>query len=542
MTIVLQDSCTASSDELLENHTPDIGAAWFKHPLQPDDFKVLAASGRVHQSSGSPSWALYYNDTAPATPDYNVSADLYVHSNNDNGLGICGRMSTTQSRWYIWRYFRGKWELLKFAPTSTLLGSFTQALTPGNTYNLELQMRDNGPNVDLVGYIDGVARVTYTDSASPITDVGRAGLRSNGFGTSSTSGYHLDNIMLDTADNGVVSRALLLNTESRGVVARGAVASAESNNTLSATAVLTTESTISVAVANSVSLESLRGLQSGYQAHVETLQALAITQVQRVESQASINRAQSAGIESLLSANRSISVDIELNKTIAQTIGVLLEFLSTSSFAATQRLTVENSQFTSVLSEHAIEANNTIEQLLAIDNECLSGILAISRQHWDQLQATQRPLQSNIETTGAAAIGALLVMAAEQRGHIAQPAPVAIEENQQVTNIMRPNAESLQLINAPLSIAFEQFAYVQTTLHGSIEAVAYVQLTTPFDLESLSVITATVDVNIEALRMIATAANVPLEALQGATANVIIDVIERTAYFTFDINKIVTIH
>ena len=190
------DAMTGTAGATLQSRSGAIGASWTKHGVSDAD-AVLTAAGRVRKG-GAPNWStLYHASGAPASADYTVETDLYVASNlaNDHA-GVVGRMDTTANveTYYLARYEQPgqTWALYRRVGGSWVwLGASAQALTPGTTYRLALDM--TGTSIRVL--VDGVQRVAVTDAG--ITAAGRGGV-SFGFGgaattVTNTTGLHLDN-------------------------------------------------------------------------------------------------------------------------------------------------------------------------------------------------------------------------------------------------------------------------------------------------------------------------------------------------------------
>lgn len=188
--MALTDSFTDTSGTLLEAHTADSGQSWIEHPTATAGSHVISDENRLRTAVAA---SVYYLNGAPASAEYDVVADHFVKSiiNNNVGIGQAGRMNATAATFYHVRYNQQtvllQWELYKFvAGTATLLGTFPQTLTVGQSYNVRLVIRDAYKAVE----IDGVERIRSTDNA--ITAAGFAGLRSS-VAETNTNGIHLDN-------------------------------------------------------------------------------------------------------------------------------------------------------------------------------------------------------------------------------------------------------------------------------------------------------------------------------------------------------------
>lgn len=193
---VVSDSFTDTAGTLLENHTGATGATWTKHSASTTTAQITDA-GRIRPSAVSSATALYYASGVPASAEYDVTADFVVMSLVTIFTGITARTDTTANTFYFVRYNQTQgqlWQLYKFvAGTATLLGSFAQTLTVGQTYAVKLQIRDAAKKV----FIDGVEQISSVDNA--ITAAGRAGVRLLDGSASDAGALHLDNFTVVNA-------------------------------------------------------------------------------------------------------------------------------------------------------------------------------------------------------------------------------------------------------------------------------------------------------------------------------------------------------
>jgi hypothetical protein len=189
--IFASDLFTDTAGVTLPSHSMTAGGPWVAHGSYNNN-GVISSANRARSGSATLTFG-YYATTPPGSADYSVAADLVVVSANGS-MGVAGRISTSADTMYFTRYnsAASRWELFSLvAGAATSLGTFSQALTVGNTYNVKLSMVGTAISV----LIDGVSRISVTNSA--VTVAGRAGLRGTGGasgGTDATS-YHLDNFV-----------------------------------------------------------------------------------------------------------------------------------------------------------------------------------------------------------------------------------------------------------------------------------------------------------------------------------------------------------
>lgn len=153
---------------------PLLRTTWARQTVSTTN-AVLTATGAVRpQAPGT----AYYRATTMATAE-TLSADITVRSAVGEA-GIMTRMSTTgQGSGYLVNYLAsGTWQLSRLATdgTPTLLASYPATIAVGDTANVVLEQNGGALRV----LIDGVARMTATDTTIAATS--RSGLRLVGAG------------------------------------------------------------------------------------------------------------------------------------------------------------------------------------------------------------------------------------------------------------------------------------------------------------------------------------------------------------------------
>jgi hypothetical protein len=211
------DTFTDTAGTELSLHTPSGGGSWTLHGSYTRTM-VVSDANRCRQG-GTAGASCYYHSASPASAEYDVSADLYVKTNNPITMGVAGRIDTATNTMYATRYVSGstQWELLRISGgSSASLGTYVQTLATETAYRVKLEVRDAAKKV----FIDGVERISSADNA--ITAAGRAGVRqgSNTSGADGT-GYHLDNWEAADAGGGAV-----YNESAAGGVPAGGAATA----------------------------------------------------------------------------------------------------------------------------------------------------------------------------------------------------------------------------------------------------------------------------------------------------------------------------
>jgi hypothetical protein len=193
------DSFTGTVDTALTAHGGEAGASWAHQAGSTT--AVLTDQNRVRRIGTGMS--LDYPTATLSSQDYAVEADLYVRSNlAGDRVGVVGRMNTAAATYYLVQYQQADngFHLYKVAAggAMTALGCWCPGGTPtvGTTFRVRLDMSGT-TTTTLKVYVDGVLRQTATDSSSPYTAPGRAGIQDGETGLAAdktnSTGIHLDN-------------------------------------------------------------------------------------------------------------------------------------------------------------------------------------------------------------------------------------------------------------------------------------------------------------------------------------------------------------
>lgn len=198
MTAFASDTFTGTSNTVLSSYS----ASWAK--LEAGQVDMFISDVNRARMGVTGSGAAWYHSATPTNADYSVFCDVVrIGSDTANVAGVIGRAvvgavsfftafySATAGAWQCYRVLTGGF---------TQLGSnFSQTLTNGQTYRLELRMASSLIQM----YVDGVQRVSQTDSNLFVA--GKAGLRCFGATSQSDSvGIHVDNFLAD--DNQVAGQ------------------------------------------------------------------------------------------------------------------------------------------------------------------------------------------------------------------------------------------------------------------------------------------------------------------------------------------------
>lgn len=199
------DSFTGSAGAILTTRAGELGATWTRW-VNDAITGEISNEGRLRKTSGTTGGVTYYTSATPASPDYQVSADVHVKSLLANDyVVVIGRKDLTDTvgngTHYHARYNvnGAQWELRKDTTTGgvnsgTLLGSFAETLTAGQTYSLTLDMRSSSIRM----LVNGIERAAVTDTS--VSGAGRGGVRLGSGGADAAvtdaAGLHLDNFRI----------------------------------------------------------------------------------------------------------------------------------------------------------------------------------------------------------------------------------------------------------------------------------------------------------------------------------------------------------
>ncbi len=102
----------------------------------------------------------YYYNISPATADYSVQCDVVPLTTSFSGPA--GRMALSSLTYYNVEYATGEWKLEAFVNgTITTIGTYTQAVTTGQTYTVALSMQGTTISVS----VNGTQIISVTDTS-----------------------------------------------------------------------------------------------------------------------------------------------------------------------------------------------------------------------------------------------------------------------------------------------------------------------------------------------------------------------------------------
>ena len=188
-----QDNFNDGTDgtEIIARSASD-GGTWTEHTNYSGGAIWIGNAGRV-RSGGT---AVDYHSGTPASADYDVSADLIMHTDNNSGLAaVAGRINTAADTYYYAGYATSGnvWFINKVVAGSiTTLDTAAATLTVSQVYAIKLEMRSTALKL----YVDAVETCSGTDG--DISAAGKAGLRMQGLNTN-VAGMNLDNYLAQDA-------------------------------------------------------------------------------------------------------------------------------------------------------------------------------------------------------------------------------------------------------------------------------------------------------------------------------------------------------
>lgn len=179
-----------------------LDANFVKHPTSGAGISQVSNNNQLRHGSNI-NEARYYHTATPPSADYSVSADVVKVGSGASSPGVCGRMSTTAADYYFARYATSlnAWQLYVCTEGFSLeqIGAdYSQTINAGQTYRLTLEMVGNTISLK----VDGVTRITATNTRISSATVGKAGLRNSNTAGSDTNFTMLDNFSADTLGGG----------------------------------------------------------------------------------------------------------------------------------------------------------------------------------------------------------------------------------------------------------------------------------------------------------------------------------------------------
>lgn len=248
-----------------------------------------------------------------------------------------------------------------------------------------------------------------------------------------------------------------------------------------------------VARAMQMQTESLYALAQARTGAIEALMATAATHGGNSESLSSASVAHAAMIESLYAAAGAHGANAEALQALAQVRG------------------------------GGIEALQPATQARGANIESLAGV--------------QRANQTPLEALGFVEVAATHVLSIEAAGAVTGARAGGIEALQALAAGHTHTGEALTGVAPAFTLAIESLGHVARTGAHSLEALASVAFVGTTPAEALLAVSGAGVVSYEVLAHIARAAQIPIEAMLGADVNVIVNVVERVAYFQITLTR-----
>jgi hypothetical protein len=323
-----------------------------------------------------------------------------------------------------------------------------------------------------------------------------------------------------------------------------------------------------------VNLEALTGPAASRSPLLEAMISVAQGRAANLESQTGVAQPRAALLENLLSASRAVSADLEALQGLAADRTVNLEALTSEvAVSATAALLFEALIFLAAERTANLESPAGVAQTPAPPLEALAGVSqpanawlealgwaaaarGISLEALQQLAPSRAALLESLAFVAQARAGnaeALLGVAAgravnlESLGEllISMTAAIPLEA---LSDTGAPRILSLETL-APAArtaaLTIEALTHVAQPRAGQFEAVALVRFAPApnleglaaasggllSNLEGLAAVSGTAVLPLEVLQAIARATGIPFEAMQGGIVNIVVNVVERIAYF-----------
>lgn len=170
MAIFAEDAFTSGSDQTLQAYS----ALWNRHTSFATDATVLTATGNVRGGSDAAT-SVYYRSETPQSADYDVQADCSTTQAGNSRSGVVGRCDTAAQTFYYLYLDSSTGQLtMAKAVAGVFTGIGTPYAIPSYAHNTPYTIRLNMTGTSLTGYLNGVSRITATDSS--ISAAGKAGI------------------------------------------------------------------------------------------------------------------------------------------------------------------------------------------------------------------------------------------------------------------------------------------------------------------------------------------------------------------------------
>lgn len=202
----------------LELHTPELGGPWVKHPAfgAPNFISVDASVDRIFPAANNGALSCQYAGANLGGTEQRATFTEAYWAPGAFGNAYAAaalRLDVAAQTLYYMHFFHDNSFYVARAKAGVIanVGSYARGgglPVSGTTFACELVCRDEGADVRLEGWVDGVKRIDVLDnSASKITAAGKGGVFAYS-SASSTTGITLDT--LNVTDNSGAGRLPLL--------------------------------------------------------------------------------------------------------------------------------------------------------------------------------------------------------------------------------------------------------------------------------------------------------------------------------------------
>lgn len=177
----LTDTFTDTDSTQLASHTPDSGGSWtsangaYSFSGSASGAVITSNAVRNTNSANGAGNVVFYYSVAPSGADYSIYFTLYYGGANARPTGIMVRGSTAANSGYLLYCDPAAGFTLYRSVTASLtsLGSYSTSYSATNSVDVQISVSGTGATVSLEVFVDGVSRITASDtSGSRYTSAG----------------------------------------------------------------------------------------------------------------------------------------------------------------------------------------------------------------------------------------------------------------------------------------------------------------------------------------------------------------------------------
>lgn len=184
-----------------------------------------------------------------------------------------------------------------------------------------------------------------------------------------------------------------------------------------------------------------------------------------------------------------------------------------------------------------IEAAGYIAANKQSPHEAMQSIQAPQQVGVESLTSLSQTRTTQYECNGSAVITVSYVVPIEQAGYTVNPHGTNLEalQSRAVTRTIAIEAQHATI--KPLTLQFESVGFAQRTGQAKLECAGNITAESVAAFENLQNIGGAATLSIEVLQTIAQQTGVSIEAIRGGTVNALVNIIERTVYFSLQIDR-----